>query len=154
MRRGIQMLEQGRLAAVRQSRVRIAAVILLATASASCGDLQRQGQASSYLIVNSLEGAPGSDPATFRGTLPSDVVTIVKDVPTFFNDIGRVKLALAMKDPGAASSPTKPTTANFVTIEQYHVRYIRSDGRNTQGVDVPYAFDGGMTLTIGSGEAS
>lgn len=133
---------------------RIAAAILLAAASASCGDLQRQGQASSYLIVNALEGARGSDPTTFSGNLPSDVVTVVNNVPTFFNDLGRVKLVLAMKDPGGVSSPTTPTTANFITVEQYHVHYIRADGHNTQGVDVPYDFDGGLTLTVGSGEVA
>src|SRR4029453_17231114 len=110
---------------------RITAAILLAAASASCGDAQRQDQASSYLIVNALEGARGSDPTTFGGNLPSDVITIVNGVPTFFNDLGRVKLVLAMKDPGGATSPTKPTTANFITIEQYHVHYRRADGRNT-----------------------
>ena len=36
-----------------------------------------------------------------------------------------------------------PTSANFITVTRYHVKYIRSDGRNTQGVDVPFEFDGG-----------
>jgi len=35
-----------------------------------------------------------------------------------------------------------------VTITRYHVDYVRSDGRNTQGVDVPYSFDGGVTFTV------
>jgi hypothetical protein len=30
------------------------------------------------------------------------------------------------------------------------VVFRRSDGRNTQGVDVPYAFDGGLTFTVPS----
>jgi hypothetical protein len=30
------------------------------------------------------------------------------------------------------------------------VSYRRSDGRNVQGVDVPYAFDSAVTFTIGS----
>ncbi len=32
-------------------------------------------------------------------------------------------------------------------MNRYHVRYVRSDGRNTQGVDVPYQFDGAFTFT-------
>ena len=28
------------------------------------------------------------------------------------------------------------------------MRYIRSDGHNIEGVDVPYAFDGGVTATV------
>ena len=29
-----------------------------------------------------------------------------------------------------------------------HIEYVRADGRNVPGVDVPYAFDGGATATI------
>ncbi len=32
------------------------------------------------------------------------------------------------------------------------MRYIRADGRNTPGVDVPYGFDGAFTGTVGAGE--
>jgi hypothetical protein len=46
-----------------------------------------------------------------------------------------------------------PSTANFITVTQYHVDYVRSDGRNTPGVDVPYAFDGGLGITV-AGSAS
>jgi hypothetical protein len=120
------------------------ALLLIALAAASgCGDLQRQGQGSSYLIVERLEAAPGSDPGEFAGTLSSDVLTVVDEVPTVFGDLGRVSLSLAMKD-----AITAPTSANFITLTQYRVKYIRSDGRNTQGVDVPYAFDGALTLTV------
>jgi len=133
---------------------RAAVAVVLAAVTTACGDQQRQGEGSSYLIVNALEAARGSDPATFSGNLPSDVVTVVNDVPTTFNDLGRVRLVLAMKDPGGVETPTKPTTANYITIDRYHVRYIRADGRNVQGVDVPYAFDGGMTLTVGTSEVT
>ena len=37
---------------------------------------------------------------------------------------------------------------NEITITRYHVSYRRADGRNTQGVDVPYAFDGAATATV------
>ena len=32
--------------------------------------------------------------------------------------------------------------------DRYHVKYLRTDGRNVQGVDVPYEFDGGMSFTV------
>jgi hypothetical protein len=129
-------------------------LLLLAAGSASCGQLQRQGQASSYLIVNALEAARGDDPTTFGGFLHSDVVTVKDDVPTIFNDVGRVKLVLAMKDPGSSTSPTEPSSANLITINRYHVRFRRADGRNTEGVDVPYGFDGGMTMTVSTTEST
>jgi hypothetical protein len=132
---------------------RLMTILALTALSASCGDLTRQGTGSSYLIVGALEGASGADPGTFGGTLNSDVITIVDDSPTIFNDLGRVTLRLAMKDPGGTESPTTPTSANFITINRYRVRYIRSDGRNTPGVDVPYGFDGAFTATV-SGETT
>jgi hypothetical protein len=154
MRTGTHTGEPRASRAGRRSRLQIAAVLLLTTATASCGEVQRQDQASSFLIVNALEAAPGSDPSTFSGTLPSDVITVVNGAPTVFSDLGRVRLALAMKDPGSTASPTAPTTANYITVTQYHVQYIRSDGRNTPGVDVPYAFDGAMTITVAAAEVA
>ena len=64
--------------------------------------MQHEGQSSAFLIVNALEAAPGSDPTTFGGGLQSDVITVVNDVPTVFNDVGRVSFSLALKDPGSA----------------------------------------------------
>jgi hypothetical protein len=118
-----------------------------------CGDVVRQGSSSSYLIVNALEVASGALPNQFGGTLQSDVVTVIDGNATIFNDIGRVQFALAMKDAGGAEAPTSPTTNNFITVDRYNVRYFRADGRNTPGVDVPYAFDGAFTATVGASGA-
>ena len=129
-------------------------ILTLAVASASCGSTVRQGTGTSFLIINELEFARGNEPETFSANLLSDVITVVDDVPTFFNDLGRVTFSLGLKDPGPAGSPTQPTQNQFITIDRYHVRYFRSDGRNTQGVDVPYAFDGAFTVTVGSSQTA
>lgn len=141
------------------ARARLLAAVTLTLFAASCGKALRQGQSASYLIINSLQGASGADPTKFGGTMFSDVVTLVKGqndalVPTIFSDLGQVKLALALKDPGTTDNPAKPTTNNFITIDRYRVTYIRADGRNTPGVDVPYPFDGAMTLTVSASEAT
>ena len=125
-----------------------AVVAAFIVASASCGELTRQGTASSYLTIESLQAASGADPSEFGGDLSSDVLTVVDNVPTVFADPGRVTFALRMKDPGPAGAPTTPTSANFITINRYRVQYLRADGRNVQGVDVPYAFDGAFTVTV------
>lgn len=67
---------------------------------------------------------------------------------TYSSDLGRVTFALGLKDPGSSTSPASPTQANWITVDRYRVRYIRSDGRNTPGVDVPYPFDGAFTVTV------
>jgi hypothetical protein len=135
--------------AVWGSGIRLLLALLAVASSASCGDLQRQGTGASYLIVESLVGASGAKPDELDGTIHSDVITVVDDVPTIFNDLGEVTLRLAMKDPGI----TEPSTTNFITINRYRVRYIRADGRNTPGVDIPYGFDGGITVTVGTSGA-
>jgi hypothetical protein len=110
---------------------------------AGCGDMVRQGTGSSYLVVNSLVAASGATPNAFSGTLNSDVQTFVDGVPSVFNDVAQATLQLGMKD-----AVTAPTPNNFITITRYNVRYIRADGRNTPGVDVPSGFDGALTATI------
>jgi hypothetical protein len=131
-----------------------AAIVALAIAAASCGSVVRDGAGTSFLVVNVLEGASGARPSEFGGTLLSDVVTIVDDNATLFNDLGRVSLSLGLKDPGSASSPNVPTQNQAITVDRYRVRFIRADGRNTPGVDVPYGFDGAFTLTVTGGAST
>jgi hypothetical protein len=126
------------------------AVLGLALAAASCSSTVRQGSGTSFLIIQSLEAASGAEPDVFGATLHSDVITVVEDSPTVFNDFGRVRFALGLKDPGSSTSPNAPTQNQFITLDRYRVQYVRADGRNTPGVDVPYGFDGAMTLTVGS----
>lgn len=129
--------------------LRLAGAVGLILASVSCGSLTREGTASSYLIVSALEGASGVDPGTFGTTIASDVITLKDGISTVFSDPGRVRFGLGLKDPGPATSPSSPTQNNFITVNRYHVRFIRADGRNTEGVDVPYAFDDAFTVTVG-----
>jgi hypothetical protein len=126
---------------------------------AGCTSAQRQGEATSYVIVDQITAASGATPAQFSGTLASDVQTMVKvtengqqvKVPTIFEDDGRATFELALKDPGSTATPNTPSTTNTVTFTRYHVQYVRADGRNTPGVDVPYAFDGGLTVSVSGG---
>ena len=141
---------------------RLAVLVGIVVSLSACTSTVRTDASSSYLIINSLTAASGVKPDTFGGSLASDVQTYVKRdvggtqvfVPTVFEDLAQVTLQLGMKDPGTAASPTAPTTANYITVTQYHVAFVRSDGRNTPGVDVPFPFDGAVTMTVGSAAAS
>jgi hypothetical protein len=123
--------------------------------SASCGDLVRQGKAASFLVIDSLTGASGAKPGEFGGTLQSDVVTLDKTthVPTYFEDLGHVSLRMLIKDGGSPGGEATPSAINAITVTRYHVTYRRSDGRNVQGVDIPYAFDGAITTTVSTSPA-
>ena len=131
--------------------ITLAYIAALAAAAAGCG-VAEQGRAPVVLRIDSLDASSGAGSQSFSGYLNSDVQTIVKvnnvDVPTRFSDAGRVTLSLVLKDPGAPGVAQTPTELNTVTVTHYRVVYRRTDGRNQQGVDVPWAFDSGMTISV------
>lgn len=122
----------------RFARLALAVLVLLST---SCSDTTRTGQASSYLVITNLVGGPQTD-----NTVESDVIS---DDGTVFTDVGEATLQLQMKDPNGLG----PSPVNSITLTQYRVEYVRSDGRNVEGVDVPFSFTSGVTATV-SGSAS
>ena len=140
--------------------IRLIGLAALIAASISCGDVVRQGSSPVYLVIDSLTGTRGAAQVGQPGTtLISDVITNItapdpcstlKPCPTVFGDNGTVTLRAPLKDIGATSS-LSPTSNNEVTINRVHVEYIRADGRNTQGVDVPFAFDSALTGTVPAG---
>jgi hypothetical protein len=87
----------------------------------------------------------------------SDVLTIVTSggtcttvlpCPTVFGDTGSVQMHLILKDIGLPGTTVAPSTNNQVTITRVHISYRRTDGRNQEGVDVPYGFDTASTATV------
>jgi hypothetical protein len=133
-----------------------AGVIGLLAASVSCGDVVRQGRAPVIVVIDSLQAASGAEPGNMGGFLLSDVQTLVDQniggqtvrVPTIFNDVAQVTMRLIPKDAGNGAVNLNPTPWNAVTINRYHITFVRADGRNTPGVDVPFAVDGAVTATL------
>jgi hypothetical protein len=131
-------------------------VAAVAMPFAGCTQAQTTGKSPSYLIIESLTGSSGAEPDEEDGVLASDVITMVStringeevQVPTIYEDLGNVTFRLGLKDPGSVDLPNVPSTTNFITVNRYRVQYIRADGRNTPGVDVPYPFDGAVTATV------
>ena len=123
------------------ARIRLAVALACAlVATSSCGQAVRTGQASSYLILTSLQSSAGST------VVQSDVQTGTPPTTSVVSDPATAAFELQMKDvTGLGPSPN-----NAITITQYHVKFTRTDGRNAEGVDVPYAFDGAVTTTISS----
>jgi hypothetical protein len=144
---------------LRRAALLVPAIAGLALAASCASDTVREGRGGSYVIIDALEGASGAKGGQeFSGIVDSDVLTYVKKmiggqevyIPTIFEDPARVRMRLALKDVGSVTNPNSPTTNNQITITRYRVVYRRADGRNTPGVDVPYAFDGGVTFTVGA----
>jgi hypothetical protein len=129
---------------------RFLAVAALAAASTSCGSVVRSGDSPMFLVINSLSAAAGS--VTASVTPPTQPNVLISHVaPPTVSDTGLVVLSTALKDVGNTATPAAPTTNNQVTITSYQVAYVRADGQNVQGVDVPYTFDGAATGTILTG---
>ncbi|MEQ1759156.1 MAG: hypothetical protein ABL986_12610 [Vicinamibacterales bacterium] len=136
----------------------IVPTLLASLGAAACGrsDL---GRSPSQVVIETLEGASGAEPDKFGSFVNSDVVTNVKrtvdgkeiQIPTVFNDVGRVKLRLVLRDQGTTGSPAVASAVNAVTFTHLRIEYQRTDGLGRPGVDVPYSWDTAMTLTVPAG---
>jgi len=135
------------------TRAFLAALAVL-VATSGCGDVVRAGRSPMLLVVDSLQGAPGGGfgAGKFGNVLDSDVIvnltspapcTQAAPCPTYYGDSGQVTLHAVPKDVSIT-----PTSNNAVTITRFHVDYVRADGHNTPGVDVPFGFDGSITGTV------
>jgi hypothetical protein len=63
---------------------------------------------------------------------------------TICPDTVQVALAVRAKNPNEADI----TVAQHVLVQQYEVRYLRTDGRGTEGLDVPYRYSGPMAAEV------
>jgi len=129
---------------VTKRRVALALAFASVLATTACSDKVLQGKGSSYLVIELLTAASGATPGTYGTVLQSDVQT----GGGVLEDLGQITLRIAMKDVTVATG-VEPTANNLITVNRYHIDFVRSDGRNTQGVDVPYSVDGATTGTIG-----
>jgi len=120
----------------------VAGMALAALGVSACGSGDaREGQASSYLIVDRLVMADEGG-APFESDVLSD--------DGIFEDGAVAVVSAAMRD---VTNPNGPSTNNRITINRYRVTFRRSDGRKEPGVDVPYGFDGAVTATVAPGES-
>jgi hypothetical protein len=120
----------------------IGTILCGAGVMASCHSNLIDGRTPVYPVIDSLLGASitkSGAAGTFENQLRSDVETN----GGIFEDPGEVTMHLDLRD-----VTQKPTTNNNITFNHYRVEYRRTDGRNVQGVDVPYAFEGASTFTV------
>jgi len=140
------------------SRAFAAAALIAATIS--CGNVVRSSRSPVMLVISNLQATRGAATIGQPGSnLVSDVFTLVTSggvctqaapCPTIFADTGLVTLSLALKDIGITNAATA-TSNNQVTVNRVHVSYRRTDGRNQEGVDVPYGYDTASTATVPAG---
>jgi hypothetical protein len=95
------------------------------------------------LRVAKVQAVQGWEPqAPPADMLMSDVMTC----QAFWNDNAVLSFDLIAKNPNYKDINTR--TVNDVIVQRYEVRYVRSDGRNVEGVDVPYKITGGLSTLV------
>ena len=122
----------------------LAAAALAMAAACAAGD-PTSSRSSFELVVERIEApASGSTGHAHRAFVESDVVAAGRVV----QDTVRATLRLVSRDPSLLPRPAAPTTSVFAAIDRYRVRYVRTDGRNEPGIDVPHPWDGALTLLV------
>ena len=119
-------------------------IVGLAAAVGCAGDGPASSRSSVTLVVERM-GASSDAMAghSTRAFIRSDVVAGGTVAP----DAAQATLRLVPKDPGTTIGPVAPSGAHLATVDRYRVRYVRSDGLDTPGIDVPHAWDGALGLT-------
>jgi hypothetical protein len=116
-------------------RVAVLVATLGLVMSGCAADFATQNSSSMILEVASLAPA-GADPG---GQLLSDVAT---DEGSVVNDDIDLTMNLYRKNPSVEGT----SALEHVYLDRAEVRFLRTDGHNAQGVDVPYSF----TVALGN----
>lgn len=97
---------------------------------------------NTFIVINEMRATN----ADLGDDLFSDVCILNESVPpgcTVTNDNAEVLIQGQPKD------LTQPASlVNDVVFTRYRVTYIRADGRNVPGVDVPFPFDGATNFRV------
>ena len=98
-------------------------------------DFARENDSGLLMRINKVTGDSATQPS-------GDV--LFSDVSDGFNDDAVVTLEVFRKNPTVNGS----TPLEDVVLDRYEVQYFRTDGRNTEGVDVPYRVTGPVSGTL------
>jgi hypothetical protein len=110
-------------------RVAIAAGLVLAL-SACTADYAKQSTAPVLFGIAAINGG---------AVLASDVSLVVPDV---------APVSMYLRNTNRNDGVPVPNLVQAVIVERYEIRYYRSDGRSTEGVDVPYRISGNLTTAL------
>lgn len=128
-----------------KNALKIMAILSVGFLLFCCNPIEDEGQSDSILVVLNLTGTDiEGNEVNF---LQSDVVIIDPDtgLASVAADAAKGTFTAKLLDP---NSPLGGSQYNSITVNRYTVTYIRSDGKNRQGVDVPYSFEGSLSTLI------
>lgn len=125
--------------------LKISVILILTYLIISCNPIADDTQSNSLLIVVNFTGTDIEDNEV--NFLQSDVVQIDTDtgLPFVTGDTATVTFTAKLIDP----SPEVTTSHyNDIQVTHYSVQYFRSDGKNTEGIDIPYSFTGSLSTMV------
>ncbi len=125
------------------SIVVIVSAILLFT---SCNPIENHSKSASILTVENIQGTDISGQAA--NYLQSDVLLNNNTVTA---DTAAATLSAATLDPDPLLGTSQYSD---ILVTRYMVSYSRTDGKNVPGVDVPYPFEGSLSVLVKSGSSA
>lgn len=111
----------------------------------SCNPAENESRSTSLLLIVNITGTDIEENEV--NFLQSDVVVnnIETGSSTVAADAAIVTFSAETLDP----APLLGTSHyNDIVVTHYTVSYTRSDGKNEEGVDVPYSFDGSLSSRV------
>jgi hypothetical protein len=135
-----------------QRRLRIipAALAALAVlAATACNPIENETTSASFLTVVTITGLDLA--AKDANYTQSDILTTDSTTggSTIVDDVAKATLLASTLAPSPVGGVSQ---YNDIQLEKIVVSYTRTDGRNTEGVDVPYAFEQNISLLVRVGQ--
>jgi len=117
-------------------------IILLAlfVVLVSCNPIENETLSNSMLVIMSLTGQDIS--GNTSNFLQSDVLTSTNTVTA---DTATVTFKAYLLNPDPINGSSQ---YNNIMVTHYVVTYFHSDGKNIEGVDIPYSFEGHMSSLV------
>lgn len=125
-------------------KLKVLLLIIAALALVSCVAKENDSTSASFLVINSLTGndLEGNAGST---TVFSDVVSSTGSI---INDSGVVSVSALTYNPLEDSVEHDITYYMNVVVDQIDIEFMRTDGRNVEGVDVPYRFTQPVNMLV------
>jgi hypothetical protein len=129
-------------------------ILAVALISYACTEVEDNSESASLLVVSNVTGAPGGEGEDDGVPLLSDTCDNANDQSqdpafcTVFNDDAEVTFDNEYLQLGPGSGIRAPSFMNDIIVTQYRVDFVRSNNRNTPGIDVPFGIDGTMNVRV------
>jgi hypothetical protein len=118
-------------------------VLGVAFGSVSCTGRSIDNSAQVRLVITGVRAEAGS------GTGGGDGSFLLSDVTPVFNDNAILSVSAVPVNPTLTDTDKIALgTYDNVLLERYEVHFVRTDGHNVEGVDVPFGFSGSLATTV------